>query len=89
MHEGFLEDPHLPVVDMIFTESRLLSWPSLCAEELMHESCWTRSLEPNIDINLTLLSLFDLKQAIVNVDDSVRGLEFPRRVALQSQTTHS
>ena len=50
MHKGFLKDPHFLVEDMVFTESRVLNWPSLCTIGLTHEGCLTRPLELNLDI---------------------------------------
>jgi hypothetical protein len=84
VHKGFLEDPHLLVEDIVFTESRVLSWPSLCAIGLTHEGCLTRPLKLNLDIYMAFLCFLDLKQAIVKVDDNIRGLVFPRSVSLQS-----
>jgi len=69
---------------MIFTESRIVSGSSLGAIGLSHEGCLTRPLKLNVDIYLSLLYFLDLKQAIVKVHDNIRGLVFPRRIALQS-----
>ena len=44
VHKDFLEDPHLLVEYMIFTESRIVSGPSLGAIGLSHEGCFTRPL---------------------------------------------
>jgi len=84
VHKDFLEDPHLLVEYMIFTESRIVSGPSLGAIGLSHEGCLTRPFKLNLDIYLALSCFLDLKQAIVKVDDNIRGLVFPWRIALQS-----
>jgi hypothetical protein len=84
VHEDFLEDAHLLVEYMVLTEPRVLSWPSLGAIGLTHEGCLTRPLKLNVDIYLALSCFLDLKQAIVEVDDNIRGLVFSRRIALQS-----
>lgn len=84
MHKGFLEDPDLLVEDMVFAESRVLSWSLLCAIGLTHEGCLTRPLKLNLDIYMALLCFLDLKQAIIKVDDNIRGLVFLWSVSLQS-----
>ena len=84
MHKGFLEEPDLLVEDMVFAESRVLSWPSLCAIGLAHEGCLTRPLKLNLDIYMAFLCFLDLKQAIVKVDDYIGGLVFLWSVTLQS-----
>ena len=44
MHKDILEDAHLLVEYMVFTESRIVSWPSLGAIGLSHKGCFTRPL---------------------------------------------
>jgi hypothetical protein len=89
MNKDLLENPHLLVEDMVFTESRVCSCPPLSTIGLTHEGCLARPLKLNVDFYLGLSCFLDLKQAIVKVDDNIGGLVFPWGVALQSQTAHT